>query len=149
MRLRREKIGSEHPYRGVLHNVLDVLLNVIIIVAIVAVIRTFIVSPFEVEGNSMVPSLEDNQYIIINKIGYIVGDPHRGDVVVFRPPSDNSKYYVKRIIGVPGDEISIRDGKIFLATQNGEQELSEMYLDERNANRTFRAPVGTGDRAEE
>ena len=149
MRWRREKIGSEHPYRGVLHNVLDVLLNVIIIVAIVAVIRTFIVSPFEVEGNSMVPSLEDNQYIIINKIGYIVGDPHRGDVVVFRPPSDNSKYYVKRIIGVPGDEISIRDGKIFLATQNGEQELSEMYLDERNANRTFRAPVGTGDRAEE
>ena len=73
----------------------------------------------------MVPSLEDNQYIIINKIGYIVGDPHRGDVVVFRPPSDNSKYYVKRIIGVPGDEISIRDGKIFLATQNGEQELSD------------------------
>ena len=149
MRWRREKIGSEHPYRGVLHNVLDVLLNVVIIVAIVAVIRTFIVSPFEVEGNSMVPSLEDNQYIIINKVGYIVGDPRRGDVVVFRPPSDGSKYYVKRIIGVPGDEITIRDGKVFLVTQSGEQELSELYLDERNASRTFRAPVGTGDRAEE
>ena len=71
MRWHKEKLGTELPYRGVLHNVLDVLLNVVIIVAVVAIIRTFIVSPFEVEGNSMVPTLEDKQYIIINKISYI------------------------------------------------------------------------------
>ncbi|HLC75814.1 MAG TPA: signal peptidase I [Candidatus Peribacterales bacterium] len=149
MRWNREKIGSEHPYRSALHNIFDVLLNVVIIVAIVAIIRTFIVSPYQVEGNSMIPSLEDKQYIIINKIGYIVGEPRRGDVVVFRPPSDSSKYYVKRIIGIPGDEIAIRNGKVFLVIENEEHELSEEYLDELNANRTFRAPVGSGDRAED
>src|SRR3989338_6829175 len=97
MRWHNEKLGTEHPYRGVLYNILDVLLNVVIIVAVVAIVRTFVVSPFEVEGNSMVPSLEDNEYIIINKIGYIVGEPERGEVVVFRPPSDPKKFYVKRI----------------------------------------------------
>ncbi len=157
MRWRKEKIGSEKPSRGILYNIVDVLLNVIIIVAIVAVIRTFVVSPFEVEGNSMVPTLEDNQYIIINKLGYFLGStfgmesklPVRGDVVVFRPPSDGRKYYVKRIIGLPGDEIVIRDGQVFIMSEGIEQRLNELYLDERNANHTFRAPVGNGDRSEE
>jgi len=149
MRWQKERLGTGHPYRGALYNVLDVLLNVVVIVIIVAVIRTFVVSPFEVEGNSMIPTLEDNEYIIINKIGYITGEPQRGDVVVFRPPTDSSKYYVKRIIGVPGDEVSIRNGKVFLGTATGETELEEVYLDERNRERTFKAPVGTGDRAEE
>lgn len=136
---------------GFLYNVLDVLLNVVIIVSIVAVIRTFIVSPFEVEGNSMVPTLEDNQYIIINKIGYLLGEPHRGDVVVFRPPDDGGKHYVKRIIGLPGEEIVIRGGKIFLRQAEGEKEvlLPEPYLDERNRGHTYRAPVGSGDKGEE
>ena len=149
MRWHKEKLGTELPYRGVLHNVLDVLLNVVIIVAVVAIIRTFIVSPFEVEGNSMVPTLEDKQYIIINKIGYIVGEPQRGDVVVFHPPSDTGKYYVKRIIGTPGDNVVLRDGRVFVTAAEGEQELQEVYLDERNRNRTFRFPVGMGDRTEE
>ena len=134
---------------GFWYNVFDVLLNVIIIVAVVAVIRTFVVSPFEVEGNSMIPTLEDNEYIIINKIGYIVGEPKRGDVVVFRPPDDARKYYVKRIIGLPGDEVVIRGGKVFLMKDGKEVELEENYLDERNRNHTFRAPVGTGDKTEE
>src|SRR3989338_1918387 len=134
---------------GFLYNVFDVLLNVIIIVAVVAVIRTFVVSPFEVEGNSMIPTLEDNEYIIINKIGYIVGEPKRGDVVVFRPPDDARKYYVKRIIGLPGDEVVIRGGKVFLLKDGREVELEETYLDERNRNHTFRAPVGTVDKTEE
>ena len=135
--------------RGLFYNVLDVLLNVVIIVAVVAVIRTFIISPFEVEGKSMVPTLEDNQYIIINKFGYIVGTPNRGDVVVFRPPADPRKYYVKRIIGLPGDEIIIRDGNVYLSEDGGEILLQEGYLDKRSKGRTFRAPVGTGDTTEE
>ncbi|MEK7218491.1 MAG: signal peptidase I, partial [Patescibacteria group bacterium] len=67
---------------------LDVFLNIVVIVAIVGGIRTFLVSPFQVEGNSMVETLEDKEYIIINKLTYILGNPHRGDVVVFRPPND-------------------------------------------------------------
>ncbi|MBT3834891.1 signal peptidase I [Candidatus Peribacteria bacterium] len=134
--------------KSFLYNVCDVLLNVVIIVATVAVIRTFIVSPFEVEGNSMVPTLEDNQYIIINKFNYIFGEPSRGDVVVFHPPSDSRKYYVKRIIGMPGDKIVIRDGDVFIEDNGVERELKENYLDEKNTGRTFIAPVGTGDKSE-
>lgn len=149
MRWQKEKLGTGHPYRGALYNVIDVLLNVLIIVAIVAAIRTFVVSPFEVEGNSMIPTLEDNEYIIINKIGYLLDKPQRGDVVVFRPPTDIHKYYVKRIIGIPGDEVIIRNGKVFLRIEEDERELPEEYLDERNRDRTFKAPVGAGERAEE
>ena len=134
---------------GFWYNVFDVLLNVIIIVAVVAIIRTFVVSPFEVEGNSMLPTLEDNEYIIINKIGYILGEPKRGDVVVFRPPDDMRKYYVKRIIGLPGDEITIRDGKVYLLKDGQETILPETYLDDRNRDHTFRAPVGAGDKTME
>jgi signal peptidase I len=142
---------SNPKVRTFLYNVFDVLLNVVIIVAVVAVIRTFIVSPFEVEGSSMVPTLEDNQYIIINKFGYLLGEPGRGDVVVFRPPTDSRKYYVKRVIGLPGEEVIIRDGRVYVVYEDREEEviLPEGYLDERNAGRTFRAPVGTGDRTAE
>ena len=132
-----------------LYNAVDVFLNVVIIVAVVAVMRTFIVSPFEVEGNSMTPTLEDNQYIIINKFGYLFDEPQRVDVVVFRPPEDQRKYYVKRIIGLPGDEIIIRNGDVHLVKNGREVRMAEEYLDKRNQGRTFRAPVGTGDASEE
>jgi len=77
-----------------------------------------------------------------------MGEPSRGDVVVFHPPSDSRKYYVKRIVGLPGDEIIIRDGKVIHVDNGVERELKEIYLDERNTGRTFIAPVGTGDKTE-
>jgi signal peptidase I len=135
--------------RRFIFNVLDVVLNVVIIVAVVAVIRTFVVSPFEVEGSSMDPTLEDNQYIIINKFGYLLGEPKRGDVVVFHPPGERKKFYVKRVIGVPGDEIVIRDGLVHVMYNGEEVLLEEEYLEERNKNHTFRPPVGSGDMSEE
>src|SRR3989344_1761956 len=99
---------------GLLFHLFDVLINIAVIVAIVGGIRTFLVSPFQVEGSSMVDTLEDKQYIIINKLAYLIGEPERGDVVVFRPPTDHDKYYVKRVIGLPGDEVIIRDGFVYL-----------------------------------
>jgi len=128
----------------------DVFLNIVIIVAIVAAIRTFLVSPFQVEGNSMLSTLEHKEYIIINKFAYLIGEPKRGDVVVFRPPTDPKKHYVKRVIGLPGDEVIIRDGKVYLreGSQGEEIELPEAYLDERNAGRTFRHPPSMGDKTE-
>lgn len=139
---------KEAKQRSFLYNTIDVILNVVIIVVVVAVIRTFIVSPFEVEGNSMDPTLESKQYIIINKIGYYIGSPNRGDVVVFHPPADSRKYYVKRIIGLPGDEVSIRDGLVYLVNNTGEFALTEDYLDQRNTGRTFQTPVGSGNEEE-
>jgi len=94
----------------------------------------------------MIPTLEDNQYIIINKLAYYIGDPERGDTVVFRPPTDNKKHYVKRVIGVPGDKVSIRGGKVYLTVPGeAEVELEEEYLDERNTGRTFQHPPSSGN----
>ena len=98
----------------------------------------------------MMKTLEHKEYIIINKFAYLVGDPQRGDVVVFRPPTDPTKHYVKRVIGLPGDEVIIRDGKVYLRknSEGEEIELNEPYLDERNTGKTFRHPPSMGDRSE-
>jgi len=126
----------------------DVLLNIVIIVAVVAGIRTFLASPFQVEGNSMIDTLENRQYIIINKLVYFLHAPERGDIVVFRPPNaDHGKYYVKRVIGLPGDEVIIRDGEVFIknSTTGKARTLPEEYLNDRNQNRTYVGAAGSGE----
>lgn len=136
---------------GLWFQILDVFFNIVIIVVIVAGIRTFLISPFQVEGNSMVSTLEDNEYIIINKLAYHLGDPQRGDIVVFRPPNDPSKYYVKRVIGTPGDEIILDEGYVFIRDPEiGENRRIDesAYLDSQNTGRTFRHPPGSGDMTE-
>ncbi len=132
---------------GLWFHLVDVLFNIVVIIAIVAAIRTFLVSPFQVEGSSMTDTLENNEYIIINKLGYYLGDPHRGDIVVFRPPTDPDRHYVKRIIGLPGDTVTIRGGYVYVKPAGTEKEvkLEEPYLDDRNQGKTFRHPPGSGD----
>jgi signal peptidase I len=136
--------------RSIWFHALDVFFNIVIIVAFVAGIRTFLVSPFQVEGNSMISTLEDNQYIIINKLAYYLSNPERGDVVVFRPPGERKKYYVKRVIGHPGDTVIIRDGYVFLDSSTGEEiELNEdSYLNSSSLGKTFRHPPASGDTSE-
>ncbi len=136
--------------RSLWFHLFDVTLNIVIIVAIVAIIRTFVVSPFQIEGNSMVDTLEHKEYIVINKFRYFFDAPKRGDIVVFRPPTDMSKYYVKRVIGLPDDTIVVRDGFIFLRDKNkGDIKLEEPYLSSINAGKTYRYPVNSGDTSEE
>lgn len=138
---------NQQKKHGLLFHVLDVVFNIVVIVAIVAGIRTFLVSPFQVEGSSMTSTLEDTEYIVINKLVYFLDTPKRGDIVVFRPPNDESKYYVKRVIGLPGDTVSIRDGYVYLKEAGAQQavKLDETYLDARNQGKTFRHPPGQGD----
>jgi signal peptidase I len=136
--------------RSFLFHVFDVTLNIVIIVAIVAIIRTFIVSPFQIEGNSMIDTLENKEYIVINKFRYLFGAPQRGDIVVFRPPSDPTKYYVKRVIGLPGETIVIRNGSVYLREKDkGDVKLDEPYLSAVNQGKTFRYPISTSDTTEE
>lgn len=139
---------SPLPQHGFWYHLLDVLLNIVVIVAIVAGVRTFLVSPFQVEGNSMVDTLADKEYIIINKLAYIIGEPNRGDVVVFRPPNDPQKYYVKRVIGLPGDEVTIHDGYVYLRKKD-ETEVRRLnespYLNHKNTGATYRDPPNSGD----
>ncbi len=69
---------------------LDILYNAIIIVILVVVIKSFLISPFRVVGSSMVDTLHNKDYLLINKLGYIIGDVEQGDVIVFKPPATNS-----------------------------------------------------------
>lgn len=147
-------MASNLTKRSILFHVFDVALNIVIIVAIVAIIRTFVVSPFQIEGNSMIDTLSNKEYIVINKFRYLFKTPERGDIVVFRPPSDLSKYYVKRVIGVPGDTVIIRDGHVYVrTTDRGDVKLDEPYLSDANSGRTYRfssaGGVSGGDTSEE
>jgi signal peptidase I len=86
-------------------------------------IRTFFFSNYVVEGESMMPTLQDGNKLVVNKIGYQIGDLHRFDVIVFH--ANEQEDYVKRIIGLPGDKVEYRDDILYI---NG-QKYPEQYLD--------------------
>lgn len=92
----------------------EVLVNVVVIVILFLIIQKFVVAPFQVIGSSMVNTLHDREYILVSKLEYIFGDPKRGDIIVFNPPTNEKDYYVKRIIGIPGDTVSFVKGKVFV-----------------------------------
>lgn len=100
---------------------------VIIALLIVVPIRYFIFQPFFVRGQSMEPTFENGDYLIIDEISYRFREPLRGEVVVFKYPNNPSQRYIKRIIGLPGETIEIDDGKIIIY-KNGKTEV----LDESN-----------------
>ena len=98
-------------------------------VAVSAFIIVFLYQPVRVEGTSMLPVLEDQDRLFINKIAYRVGEVHAGDVVVFQYPRDHAKSYIKRVIALPGDRIRIDQGQVVV---NGKL-LMEPYLQGRFA----------------
>lgn len=83
---------------------------IIIALAIILPVRYFIFQPYIVSGSSMEPNFSNNQYLIVNEIGYRLGQPQRGDVIVLRYPKDRKQFYIKRIIGLPGETVSIDNG---------------------------------------
>jgi signal peptidase I len=101
----------------------------VVSVAVSAFIIVFLYQPVRVEGTSMLPVLEDQDRLFINKIAYRVGEVHAGDVVVFQYPRDHAKSYIKRVIALPGDRIRIDQGQVVV---NGKL-LMEPYLQGRFA----------------
>lgn len=77
-------------------------------IGLALLIQAFIVRPFIVSGNSMDPIIKNGQYLIIDQVSYKIREPERGDVVVFKAPPEPTKYYIKRIIGLPGDTVDIQ-----------------------------------------
>jgi signal peptidase I len=100
--------------------------GIIISVAILIVIFAILGTVFVVDGVSMEPNFHDKQYILVEKLSYLLNEPARGDNIVLRFPGDpDNKKYIKRIIGLPGETIEINDGKVYI---NGKV-LSEFYID--------------------
>ncbi len=107
--------------------------DLILAVLLAFIVVVFLYQPVQVEGTSMMPRLENQERIFINKFVYRFRPIERGDVVVFRYPLDPSRSYIKRIIGLPGDDISIHDGQVMV---NGkplaEPYVPPSYVDEQN-----------------
>lgn len=89
----------------------------LIAVIIVVLFRTWVAQPFIVSGSSMEPAFENGDYLIIDEISYYFRDPQKGDVIVFRYPLNPSKFFIKRIVGLPGETIEI-DGKKISLSEN-------------------------------
>ena len=116
----------EHP-RGRLSGwIRDILETILPALLIVLVVNVFLAQATRVEGQSMEPNLHNNQRLIIEKISYRFHPPHRGDIVVIKMPNRHSDPLIKRVVGLPGETIEIRDGHVYI---NG-QMLNEPYLEQ-------------------
>lgn len=116
--------------------------------AAVFLIRSYLIQPFLVSGSSMVPNFSDGDYLLVDELTYHFRAPERGEVVVFRYPKDESVYFIKRIIGLPGEKIKINDNKITIfndANKNG-LALDENYIPRNSltvGNAEFDVPAGS------
>ena len=127
-RFRAETIpdSAENPEQkgpGFLRFLVDLLETLIMSVMLFAAINA-VSARIRVDGASMEPTLQTGEFVIVNKLAYKVGSPKIGDVVVFHYPRDPEQEYIKRIIGLPGDQVTVRNGKVLV---NG-QALVEDYI---------------------
>lgn len=96
---------------------LDTLQSIVIAVCIFLVMYIFFARPFQVSGESMFPNFHNGEFVLTNIIGLRFQPPHRGDVVVFKAPVDAEKDFIKRVIGTPGDTVTLRDGNVYVNDQ--------------------------------
>ena len=160
-----------HEATATLMTVITFLRDIVVIFLIAFAIRSFLVTPFQIHGDSMNDSFSEHEYILVNTFGYLnfdthfneflhsnpdpvsgtiaqllkkipihVGDPRRGDVIVLKPHIDKSReYYIKRVIGLPGETVRIFDGKVFIKKVGAEDfvEINEPYLSLVNSGQTL------------
>jgi signal peptidase I len=109
---------------------LEVIKIGLIAAAIVLPIRLFIVCPFYVKGASMEPNFYDKEYLLIDEISYRFQAPRRGEVVVFRYPQDPREYFIKRLIGLPGETLKVEGGELYLLDKSNDSwtKINEDYL---------------------
>lgn len=103
---------------------------VVISLAIIIPVRYFLIQPFYVKGASMEPNFHDHEYLIIDELTYRFNQPQRGDTVVFRYPQNPQEYFIKRVIGLPGETVEFNDGHVYIYNNEHQDgfELSEPYL---------------------
>ena len=116
----------------------------VISLVIILPIRYYIIQPFFVLGASMEPNFENGDYLIIDEISYRLNQPQRGDVIVFKYPNNPKQYYIKRIIGLPGEIIAISDEEIIIKNKENLEGfvLKEDYLSGIATNGNISATLG-------
>lgn len=104
--------GTSYGMKKILWSIFEVIETVTIAVVAVFLVRTFVAQPFLVSGASMEPTFQDGNYVLIDELSYRLRAPDRGEVIVFKYPGDHRSYYIKRIIGLPGERVVIQDGAV-------------------------------------
>ena len=121
----------------------EILIFIVLAVVIVVPIRFFIAQPFIVKGESMHPTFESGDYLVVDELTYRLSDPKRGDVVIFRYPGDLSVFYIKRIIGLPGETVHIDKGKTSISKTDGSTViLNESYVVAEDATYSLDTTLG-------
>jgi signal peptidase I len=112
--------------KKILNTIFDFLQSIVVVLAIMVMIYLFIISPQEINGQSMDPFFHNGEYILTNKVVYKMRTPIRGDIVVFKSPRNKEIDYIKRVIGLPGETVSLKDSVFYV---NG-QKVEEPYIPE-------------------
>jgi signal peptidase I len=130
----RDSMNPQYNFEKRYRLVREVIETIVLTVLMFLVIR-FAVQNFNIEGHSMEPGLHDQELILVDKWTYLFHPPSRGDVIVFIAPPQPSQDYIKRVIGVPGDVITIQNSTVIVDGVS----LKETYIDPRNQGGTFEA----------
>jgi signal peptidase I len=112
------------PKNPILKAVLEFIKTVAIVLILAFIIKAFLIQTFIIDGTSMEPNFHNNEYLLVDKLSYHFTQPKRGDVDILIPPDDVTKDYIKRIIGVPGDTVTIKSGQVFI----NKKLIKEPYL---------------------
>ncbi len=124
---------------------LEIFETVIIAVVAVMLIRTFVTQPFLVSGSSMEPTFENGNYLLVDELAYRFREPERGEVVVFRDPINGSSFYIKRIIGLPGERVVIDNGKVSVYKGDELKRLEEGYVLNVNQREDYEKKLGENE----
>ena len=139
----QQAAGAASTERSTASSLLREVAEVVVLAIILYVGISFAVQAVHVEGLSMWATLDNNDYLIANKIDYRLHAPQRGDIIILRPPTNNSTDFIKRIIALPGERLLIRDGIVYI---NGHK-LDEPYLPDAWTYDNSPAPWSSGEGA--
>lgn len=138
-------ISNEQSQKSRFKSFLENVLYIGIAIILALLVQKFIARPFVVNGESMDPTLTTGDYLIIDEVSYKFREPQRGDVVVFRAPPEPTKFFVKRIIGLPGETVSISGSKIMIINKDHPEgvELKESFVTHKSNNQMIvKVPEG-------
>jgi signal peptidase I len=133
-RRERRNNASKKSGGGVLEFLIILLVSFVLVFGFV---RPFVVEAFWIPSASMVPTLKYGDRVLVNKFIYRFTEPQRGDIIVFKSVEGDGQDLIKRVVGVPGDEIAVRGGKLFV---NGEPQ-KEPYVNKKYPDKSFYAPT--------
>jgi len=139
--------NSSHHEEKKMSFISEILHFSIIALLIVLPIRMFVAQPFIVSGASMENTFSTGQYLIVDQLSYRFDEPTRGEVIIFRYPKDPSKFFIKRIIGIPGDTIDIQGRDVTLKNVEHPEgkKLEENYILDMSPNTTLTETLGDGE----